>query len=141
MPGLLCLIVLLSSWTVNAEEQKAKVEKQNYWKKLYKAAEECYNIKDLKMDLISRKDREQMRMDRIQLIFLGAGVIKEIETAKRRLDVINSQLDRLGSSLNQDGSDGIMKIFNIRKEIAENEAQIEVEEKKLEGIIKVCSQK
>jgi hypothetical protein len=134
--------VLLNCWIVSsAEEQKTSVDvaKRDYWEELYKASEACYNSDKLRIDLLSKKEKEELYLNKIQLIFMGADVLKEREIALKKLDIIKNEKEKLGAALSQEGLAGIKALQEMKEKIAESEAVILTCEKKFEGVLRVCN--
>ena len=133
MPVLLCLLVL-PSFSI-AED----VKERDYWEELYRASEACYNADKLRIDLLSTKEKEDLKVSRINLIFMGADVLKEMEIAKRRMEILKREKEKLGAALSQEGLNGIKTLQEMNVKIAEAEAVVLTSEKKFEGILRVCN--
>ena len=77
-------------------------------------------------------------MNRIKFISIGAGVIKDIESARLKLEVIRQKKDRLKAALEQEGLQGILAYFDVLKEEAETQASLNVAENQFKGILRIC---
>ena len=98
----------------------------------------CYDGSTFRADLVSWKDKQEVKMNRIKFISIGAGVIKDIESARLKLEVIRQKKDRLKAALEQEGLQGILAYFDVLKEEAETQASLNVAENQFKGILRIC---
>jgi hypothetical protein len=52
---------------------------------------------------LSKKEQEEIKVSRIQLIFRGADVLEKREIALKKLEIINSEKEKLVAALSQEG--------------------------------------
>jgi hypothetical protein len=90
---------------------------------------------------VSWKDKQEVKMNRIKFISIGSGVIKDIESARLKLEVIAQQKEKLKAALTQEGLQGILAHFDVLKEEAETQAKLNVAENQFKGILRICGKK